>query len=363
MATYTQSLAPTPCDNITAVSMDHMEKMGLSNSFSRRRKLDEYAAVDVGALLALECAHYLPGFDYLRHNEYFDGRGYKCVDEGDRRKICDWAYQVVDHFGFDREVVAIALSFLDRMCAATATRTNGPITNDYYQLTSMCSIYLAIKLHGMVDVNEGENPPRLPIKNLIGLSRGLFTIETLEAKEREILSTFKWHVNPPTTLCFISVLLRFLPDSWGYEEMDDHIANGIFEMARYLTEVSVCDSSFSFQYKASEIAYAAILCAMDATQHKLPFPYEARVAFQKKVAAATSLTPKTKGVRNVCFMFKKLEQYPHPKYDDLGMPLPTGGLSRSSSVGSEGGTTSPVCVCEPITNMVRDLKRTRLTYE
>eukprot|EP00957_Ditylum_brightwellii_P156464 11907594-Ditylum_brightwellii.AAC.1 len=36
------------------------------------------------------------------------------IGEDWRLKICNWAYDVVDHFKYDREAVALAMSYLDR---------------------------------------------------------------------------------------------------------------------------------------------------------------------------------------------------------------------------------------------------------
>ena len=275
------------------------------------------------------------------------------------------AMEVADYWGYDREVISIMFFYVDRMCAITAKRDNRPVSAGYFQDVSVASLYLAIKVHGEVDDNESQDNIKPSIDWFVGQCRGVYSSEDITALERTILSTLEWHVNPPTMLCFISTFLRFLPNAWGSEPVDNRIAHAIYEFAKYLTELSVLDSYFALQFKSSEIAYAAILCALDEKQHTFPFPYESRIAFQKKVAAATSLTPKTKAVRFATFALKKIlpSQFRQQDYEDINIPVPTGGLSRrSSSAGSEGGTTSPVCVCEPLST-VRDQKRTRLTYE
>lgn len=346
-----------PCHDSRSTSRGNVENERPSNAFSLGQMLDPDSVDNIAALLRHENAHYLPGVDYLIHKNAIKGD----VTEGDRIKILEWAFQVVDHFGFDREVVSIMVNYLDRMSSIAFTKTKAPLKSDEYMLVGLASLYLAMKVHGEADAQEHWAPHKLPIKSFVALCRGRYSVEAIEAMELEIITTLDWHVNPPSMLRFIATLLRFFPDSWGYERLDASIANSIFEMAKYLTEVSVHRSNFSFQFKASEIAYAAILCSFDALKFKVPFPDEARTVFEENVAAATSMTPMTKGVRLVVFMLKKLDEFPY-KYEDVDIPMPTGGLSRSSSIGSEGGTTSPVCVCEPVNN-IKNQKRTRLTYE
>jgi len=352
------SLALTPCHSAHAMSTEVLENGGPSNSVSRAHTLIAGSVDAVAALLEQERTHYSPAGDYLSLSRATQ-RTREHVTNTTRHDMCQWAYTNVDEFGYDREVVSIMLSYLDRMSSIAAKQIEGPLKVLDFKLTAISSFYLAIKLHGEV---EGAVHPQKPaIKTMVALCQGVFSVEDIEAKEREILSTLGWHVNPPTMLCFIVALLRFLPDSWGYEPIDDRIATNVYEMARYLVELIVYRSDIIFQFKSSEIAYASILYALDILQYRDPFPYEARLAFQEKVAAATSLTPSTRGVLLVIFTFKRMDVFSY-KHEHVDIPMPAGGLSRSSSIGSDGGTTSPVCVCEPVNN-IRNQKRTRLTYE
>ncbi len=89
-----------------------------------------------------------------------------------REKICEWCYQVVDHFDFSREVVDVSMSFLDRYLC---TRQ---VNKKVFQLAAMTSLYLAIKMY---------EPSSLKISSLIGLSRGFFTSEHIVNMEQSIL--------------------------------------------------------------------------------------------------------------------------------------------------------------------------------
>ena len=94
------------------------------------------------------------------------------INETWREKICEWSYQVVDHFDFSREVVMIAMNFLDRYLASRS------VNKKVFQLAAMTSLFLAIKL------NE---PGKLTMPAMIELSRGFFRVEQMAAMEVSIL--------------------------------------------------------------------------------------------------------------------------------------------------------------------------------
>ena len=94
------------------------------------------------------------------------------INELWREKICEWCYQLVDHFDFNRECVAVAMSYLDRYLA---TRS---VNRRIFQLAAMTAIHLAIKLF---------EPGKLTMSSLIGLSRGYFLAEHIKTMEDSML--------------------------------------------------------------------------------------------------------------------------------------------------------------------------------
>ena len=95
------------------------------------------------------------------------------INEVWREKICEWSYQVIDHFDFSREVVAISVHYLDRYLS---TRT---VNKRIFQLVAMTTLYLAIKLHDQGIVS---------MASMIELSRGYFLVKQMEEMELELLS-------------------------------------------------------------------------------------------------------------------------------------------------------------------------------
>jgi len=94
------------------------------------------------------------------------------INETWREKICEWSYQVIDHFDFSREIVSVSISYLDRYLATRA------VNKKTFQLAAMTSLFIAIKLY---------EPGKLSIPSMIELSRGYFTVEQMAAMEVSIL--------------------------------------------------------------------------------------------------------------------------------------------------------------------------------
>lgn len=109
------------------------------------------------------------------------------INEVWREKICEWSYQVVDHFDFSREVVSVSINYLDRYLAKRS------VNKKVFQLAAMTSLFLAIKLY---------EPGRLSMSSMIELSRGYFMVEQMSAMEMSI---------------FRCVSLQFWP-SWRTDE-------------------------------------------------------------------------------------------------------------------------------------------------
>lgn len=162
------------------------------------------------------------------------------INEVWREKICEWCYQVVDHFDFNRQVVAIALNYLDRYLALR------PVNRKLFQLAAMTCLFIAIKM------NESKV---LSLSAFLSLSRGYFQAEHVLAMEHAILRALSWRVNPPTPIIQAKYLFFILPK---------HVKKRaeILEITRFLTEIGVCDYFF-VPHKPSTIAIAALLSAFD----------------------------------------------------------------------------------------------------
>lgn len=184
---------------------------------------------------------------------------YPRLDEGGtrlnvawREKISHWSYNVVDHFDLSREMVAISMSLFDRFMATRGNKCTGNMA----LLTSLTTLHLAIKVH---------DTKKIKISTLANLSRGQFGPAHIEEMEMIILNALGWAVHPPTAYSFISHMLLFLP-----QEAPTTVRKDLYELSKYLSELTVCDSFFVDQ-NASTVAFASILNVMeDMSYVRLP---------------------------------------------------------------------------------------------
>lgn len=298
----------------------------------------------LGLLLRLEADLYPPCSDYLTAMQANQSTSESDpVTEGWRRKLCEWAYEVVDHFKFDREVVFIALAYLDRFVANWMNDTNTPLPKKEYQLLAVTSIYMAIKIHGETDSIEGPRR-KLRIDAFFELSRKQFDVAIIEKTERVMLEALNWHVNPPTALKFISTLLSLCPKWYGIPTTSTHMSvlGSIYDVARYLSELSVCQSAFSFSCNTSLTAYASLLCAIEASSATMPIPYEVRVQFLSNIAEATGFLAGDVEVLRVCSMLKQLCP---SMFDDAESGMEDGSVDLEGEA-RDDGKSSPICVVE-----------------
>ena len=166
------------------------------------------------------------------------------VDENCREKMVEWSYKVSDHFRIPREIVACAVSFLDRFverCGCDRTA---------FKLAAMTSLYIATKT---------LNGKQISINTLAELSRGEFTGSHIAEMELIMLDTLKWKLSPPTIQSFIRHILLLMPSRRNIDL--------IYERAIFLAELSVFDYAFVPHDKLI-IALGAVLIAIRGAMDK-----------------------------------------------------------------------------------------------
>jgi hypothetical protein len=259
----------------------------------------ELAADQLMAMLAIEETYKIPTIlcrastiesDRLPYGEW-------------RRKICQWSFKVIDHFRLDREVVSCAMNIFDRYlavrtksfdldsCPCQACQRS--VDSRTFQLTAMTSLYLAIKMYSD-NSDEHLSPYRkLRLTSFVELSRGQFSATDITEMESSILRELRWKVHPPTPMTVVSYLLRLMPGRAlvprSCRESYDLVLHVLHELARYLTELSVCLGDVSTNHSPSQIAYAAILVSMDLLTNSA-LPRSVRVRLNEAVVSASSLS-------------------------------------------------------------------------
>mmetsp|Transcript_38544 Transcript_38544/g.86860 ORF Transcript_38544/g.86860 Transcript_38544/m.86860 type:complete len:428 (+) Transcript_38544:244-1527(+) len=189
-----------------------------------------------------------------------------------REKICHWSFNVIDHFDLSREVVAVSMSLFDRFLATRSNRCNGSTA----LLASLTTLHIAIKVHEV---------RKIKLSTLANLSRGQFGPKHIEDMEWAILNALNWHVHPPTSMSFLSHLLLLLPP-----QVSDSSKEELYALSRYITELSVCDSSF-VDIDPSAVAYAAILNSLEDRRYRRMISISLRDQFLRSIATHVGLRP------------------------------------------------------------------------
>ena len=310
--------SPTENDDEDSVVNDEDNEDELVSGFSDHVRL----------LVEQEAAHYPLFGNYLVQTatSHASVPARDRVSEAWRRKLCEWCFEVVDHFNYDREVVSFALYYLDRSASLrTADSSDEPLPKREYQLLAVTALYMAIKIHGETDERDGPRR-KLRIGAFVELSRGFFAEPLIEDTERSILYELDWRINPPTCLRFLASLFPLCPkwepfvvssggggtaSSGGSRNSPPThaaIVGGLYDVARYLSELSLCVAHVALECPTSVTAYASILCAMDALEPSLGggVPPGVRRTFEHRVFQATGWKSTDPMVVRMCTLLKDI---------------------------------------------------------
>ena len=189
-----------------------------------------------------------------------------------REKICHWSFNVIDHFDLSREVVAVSMSLFDRYLATRGNRCNGSTA----LLASLTTLHIAIKVHEV---------RKIKISTLANLSRGQFGPRHIEEMEWNVLNTLKWRIHPPTSMTFLSHLLLMLPS-----QVSDSCKEEMYAMSRYITELSVCDSTF-VEIDPSAVAFASILNSLEDKRFRRMISTQLRDQFIRSIWTHVGIRP------------------------------------------------------------------------
>ncbi len=231
-----------------------------------------------------------------------------------RRKITQWSFKVIDHFKIDREVVSTAMNILDRYLASGVTSCSDMgssprpeyhhiVDSRTFQLAAMTSLYLAMKASDSGD-DHSLYSRRFRLQSFLDLSRGQFCVGDITSMERTILQALQWKIYPPTPMTAVSYLLRIMPCNQTLGRSYDLVRHVLHELARYLTELSVCLGSVCVAHTPSQVAYASILLSMELlTPTALPLhirdAFNASVVSISSISGGTILTPNDEAIRSL----------------------------------------------------------------
>ena len=167
-----------------------------------------------------------------------------------RSKLFAWMYHLVDKHSLDRELVAIAASYMDRYLSKHPSINRGYI----YQLVGMTSLYMATKIYRDQGKCAGA-------ASFAGLSRGLFTEHDIINMESRMLNTLDWRMHPPTAYDFAKMLLAMVPRG----ACSPFSRRSLFERVRFVLELSIT-ARFFLGKKPSNIAVGAFIEIMESEE-------------------------------------------------------------------------------------------------
>eukprot|EP00563_Minutocellus_polymorphus_P002052 CAMPEP_0181041258 /NCGR_PEP_ID=MMETSP1070-20121207/11503_1 /TAXON_ID=265543 /ORGANISM="Minutocellus polymorphus, Strain NH13" /LENGTH=472 /DNA_ID=CAMNT_0023119357 /DNA_START=62 /DNA_END=1480 /DNA_ORIENTATION=- len=211
------------------------------------------------------------------HSSVLGGGGHSLVVptlQDWRAQIAEWFFKVADSLSMSREIVAVAVSYLDRYLG-TLDDPAAALSRRQFQLVCLTCLYVATKLY---------DHKILPPVSIVNLSRGCFTARDIEDMERTILDALQWRLSPPTPLTFAKHLLLLLPRT----SVSRPVRRTVSDVAKYLTELAVIDYAFVGR-KASSVGLAAVLTAMDVATYEFELSAEERRAFERAVSEMTAL--------------------------------------------------------------------------
>lgn len=181
-------------------------------------------------------------------------RGGDTIDSLCRFKMTEWCYTVIDYIKFRRETVSIAMDYLDRfLCSGSARAEQVMNSRREYQLASMTTLFMAIKINEPVVVDIGL---------MTELSKGVYNKSDFKQMETDILFGLNWYVNGPTAHSFALHLLTLMQQkqelmlSMGVASPSVNYGK-LLKLASYKIELAVGEHKLMTQ-KPSVIATASI---------------------------------------------------------------------------------------------------------
>ena len=190
-----------------------------------------------------------------------------------RDRIAQWYYDVVDHLGLPRDIVFLAMNFLDRSVAVDGiTRT---VSKLEYELTSTTCLFLAIRISGKTEIKISE---------LLQLSQSSLHIKDVQEDGARLLQRLSLKTPMISPATFIKSYLRHI-----HSFVSSECALELLETALYLVELSVCDHFFR-GVPPSQLAFAAVSLCVTIDQAGPSVGSETQQTFMQGLQDETSLS-------------------------------------------------------------------------
>lgn len=220
-----------------------------------------------------------------------------------RDRVAQWYYNVADHMNVPREVVYLAMNFLDRSTALESM--NKPVTKDEYELTSTTCIFLAMRV--------SSNRPDIKISDLLQASQSQLQVSDIQAAGARLLKKLSLKtpmVNPST---FAKAYLHLLEQNTAPEG-----SFSLLETSVYLIELSVCDHYLE-RVPASKLAFAAVAACVTCAHTNPTIEAKTQDAFLRSLEDETGLSLCSPDIRRY---FERLVAIYNQSHEGIALALP-----------------------------------------
>jgi len=256
----------------------------------------------------------------------------RMIDEVCRTKMLTWCLQVLDFGKFKRETVVMAMSYLDLFLSSGTQRAMDVIkTRKEYQLASMTTLYMAIKLYEPVEMDTNA---------LALLSRDTYEAKDFARMEFDILFALNWRVHGPTVLTFLEYFMAVISPR---PVRKDTGFDTLTHICKQYVELTLGDYYFVTQ-KPSTVAIAVLSTGL---RH---IPLEQlnetdRFSLFSKIGTASKIDLNSQEIYS---SIERLASITSETVDFVSRPIPavsckiSANPTRSSS--NVSGNSSPICV-------------------
>ena len=163
--------------------------------------------------------------------------------------------QVIDHYQFDRKIVAIAMNFFVRYINLSSDECDD-MERELFEIIPATALYLVIKLFGP-KLSRHDNL----LLNFVQMSNSKIDESHFVQTEIKMLATFSWHVHPVTPQDFIPYFIKIVShyNPLFLDEASNKLI--LIEVSIYIVELIVFEQQFVYD-SPSSIAIAAIAIAL-----------------------------------------------------------------------------------------------------
>ena len=232
----------------------------------------DHARDQLTVLRRLESTTYQPQDYYATLTEDDE----ECSIVVSRQATVEYLYQISDYGGFERHVVAYAMTnLLDRYLSSSSHNNSAAARKtlcdkNHYQWVSLTCLYMAVKL---------LEPQNIGIDSLVPLTNHMYTVQDFCHMERTILRQLQWRVaHGPTSLDFTRLFLQHLPS-----HVSPPLATQLFHQSQYQLELAVADYELCTGNLSSDLAVAALWNALEWTNDVQEFSVSDQSAFQRTI--------------------------------------------------------------------------------